>query len=351
MESSVLQRMTTLAVALAFMACDRPDSGSTVVEPAEAPVSNPGGMAPADRAAFEKEAIDIKARFQDEDRFAEAMHDLLTRYRLPVPALLEAAAGPMDGAGWPGKEFLDKAGETAGGEGLAKSAANVYLWKTAKDFNITKPYAILGSREVAANKEWGIYTTTANLDPMVDAVLVAFYRSSGTDAAYKIKLVGYDDDSNGGRDASIIWKNNTGSTKVVEFVAFAYNTYTTGPIQVGNYINGTNVQWLKGTISANRNSSNLAVNTTNCNGPIRTRLRLRRVSGGGYGTSLLAINAVGGRGGIIKDTPLSTTLDLGEPLAVGGGNFVMAFLPNVEGDVFGTNKYYGWQDDQYFCAQ
>jgi hypothetical protein len=44
-------------------------------------------------------------------------------------------------------------------------------------------------------------------------------------------------------------------------------------------------------------------------------------------------------------------LDLGEPLAVGGGNFVMAFLPNVEGDVFGTNKYYGWQDDQYFCAQ
>jgi hypothetical protein len=351
LEKSLLQRMTALAVALTFMACNRPDTGSTAVEPGKAPVSEPGGLAPADRAAFEKEAIEIKARFPEDDGFAAAMHDLMARYRLPMPALPVTSEGPMNGVGLPGKGGLDEAGEAAGGEALAKSAANVYLWKSVKEFNISYPYAVVGSREVAANKNLGIFTTTANQDLSVDAVLVAFYRTSGTDAAYKIKVVGYDDDSNGGRDALILWTNNTGATQVVEFVTFAYNKYTTGPIQVGHYINGVNVQWVEGAISATRTTANLAVDATNCNGPLRSRLRLRRLSGGGYGTGLLAINVAGGRGGIIKDTPLSTTLDLGEKLTVGGGNFVMAFLPNVTGDVFGANKYYGYQEDQYFCAQ
>jgi hypothetical protein len=168
---------------------------------------------------------------------------------------------------------------------------------------------------------------------------------------YAVKLIGYDDDSNGDRNAAIRWTNNTGSTQVVEIVAFAYNQYTTGLTYLSHFINGVNVQTVKGTISAIPTESNLAVDAGNCDGPIRSRLRLRRLSGGGYGTSLLAIDAVNNRGGIIKDTPLSTTLNLGEVLTEGQGNFVLAYLPNVEGDTFGTNRYYGWQEDQYSCAQ
>jgi hypothetical protein len=339
---STLSLTLGLAAGLMATGCDRAESPAPAAPQQEQPA-----LTPQQQAAFTKEAMAIKAEYNDpaaafnQKAFDAAMIELMQRYHLPVPKAAQEAWSPLV------PEYVPESGSAELAGALGKEAALTTVWKKVKALDITFPYAQVAVFKV---KNTDVMTTwTVGIDPSVDPYLVAFYSTSGRWDRDAIKVIALNDDGHGFPNASIQWGNNTGADRMVALVAFGFSATTTGRSQL-KYIStsGGPITTITGRIATSRVFSNNNVITAGCSGPFATRLEEKRISGGRYGTGILGVDVAQMKGANIFDR--DTTVDLGFVLKPSGGNFVLPYLEDFDGKTYPNgNHYNGWQEDRYTC--
>jgi hypothetical protein len=335
-----------LASGLMLAACQAPETNPSAVDAPPASASGRAELSPSEREAFEKEAVAVKARFQDEAAFGTAMEELSARYGLAIPAAPRASLSPAVTGDFP-------IGDAPAPEdqALGKTAASVFVWKTAKNVEVSLPFALYHLIEVPVNQTLVLYTE--QVSALVDPFLVAYYRTSGTNAseAYNVQIVGLDDDGHGGRNSEIVWKNTTGAVRLVEVIAFAYNSYTTGDARLRySSFAGGGFGSVSGRLITTRITGNLPVNTSGCTGGARySRIILQKLEGIRQGSGLLGVNMSTMRGGNVRD--FDAGISMLDPIPASDGSFMLPYLKHVPGTIYGNSRYLATQNDRYLCEQ
>ena len=199
--------------------------------------------------------------------------------------------------------------------------------------------------------------STDNVDPFVVAYYVDDNPASST--AYKVRVVGFNDDiSNTNRNSWIHWVNNTGNSKTVQFVAFAYSSTTRGKGSIISIVGGAYVHNL-----TNREIGGLSVYGAKALPPIEsgcypssTLVTETPRFGGGYRGAALVIDTQAMRGGYIEDRPSigPQSLDFSWPLHNPYPSFALLFqtytgvLPSNWSET--PSEYQFTQKDRYSCV-
>lgn len=336
--------VSALALGLTLSACDRPDAPAAPAEAAGE--SHPG---------FARDMIALKASGLGGAEREAAVRALLARYgkvvaapsdgdlsKLPSPEAAEGAQGPA---------------ESEGRADLAKAAVAVLRWKLVKISTLEFPFVLRLNATVPAGKTLSASTAIGAGAEFTDPFLVAFYQSGGAFGAkaYPIKVVGFNDDSNGGLNASFSWTNNTGASQFVQVICFAYSPETAGPMKLFVTRPGPGGIGSVTETAALLNVSGLAKYNDEA-GPFQgcvrstgSRISLRPLRGFFTDHSMLAVNASSLTGGFIRRDV--ATLDLDRNLPSGYPNLVLGYIPwaGAEGD--GETQYSAGQDNLYSCAQ
>lgn len=337
---SILRFPVTTAFALGMALCGCDPSGDDPSSRAHDPdaAARPGDITPMDR-----EITALKTRENDPAHLDTEYREILSRYgyAVSVPAETAPAAPPAS----PGPEQV-----TDGP--LAKSAAFFTSWKTVKNFDFDFAFAYMHKMVVANNA-----SITASADRVAsptDPVLVAYYRTSGTAAstAYTIRSVGYNDDKgDGSRNSFLSWTNTTGATVTLEIMVFAYSSSTTGKMNM-SFTGPNSTTKLTLNVQAwpqlkNSNPGPFA----GCSSPQATQIQLKRKTGGGFGSGLLALNRGSMRGGFIWETGASDTqtLALQDVLTNGAGSFMLGVMLDTDEFVYEDTRFAGIQQDKYTC--
>jgi hypothetical protein len=174
------------------------------------------------------------------------------------------------------------------------------------------------------------YTTKSGGNAAVDPYLVAFYQEAKTlkPYAYPIKVVGVNNDWDASKNARIQWVNTTGAAKTVTVVAFAaagtpagFGTLT---IRTLDGIYASNFSQTRGAFGGALQKTALPVNTSGCTGPAVSRITLKNLTGGGYGSTLLAINTEAMNGAYLWEQ--NATVTLSNPIPLTGESFLLGTL-------------------------
>ena len=320
------------AAALAMAACNSPDRATA---PAAAPESRGAGFA-RDMAA-------LKAKGLPDAEREEAIRALLASYG-QAPAYV------------PPKIVEVPEEETAAGP-LAKSAAST-SWKTVKTTTFEFPYVLKEEINVAPGGTLKATLTAAPGQQYTDPFLLAYYQTSGLagSKAYKIKVVGFNDDAEAGSlDANFSWTNNTGSVKLVTVIGFAFSPSTGGAMELRTsfpvYPGPTG---LIGTVSSYLWVSGIAKYDNEagkfpCLGPTNTRVSLTRVSGStAFNHTALAVDAKTLTGALVRAS--TQTMEVGSVVATGYPNLFLTFVPRHDYPVDdGVTVYTARQQNAYAC--
>ncbi len=321
-----IRYLAGLCLGLALSACDRADAP---------PSANDAGAGTP--AAYAKEVTALKAKGMDPAATLSALRDLRHRFGFPVAG--EGTAAP----------FSEIAAEPA----LAKEAAIGPVWKNVKQFAMTFPTAIKQSFVISNAGTLHAWTAGSAVEQGVDPVLIAYYRTSGGTGAHTVKVVAYNDDiASDNLGSDIVWTNNTGANVTVEVLAFVYSPEAAGTIKLfvrHSIFPITNTYTSVISAAPLWNNTAVATGIGGCTGPWKSRIRLSKTAGGGFGHGLLGINYNTMTGGQILEN--SATLELGSVIPSGAYSMLLGYVPwDITKSEDGT-KYSAFQDNRYDCFQ
>jgi hypothetical protein len=224
-------------------------------------------------------------------------------------------------------------------EGSAKTAA-LSVVKTRSQFVI---YHFGNTLVVTVPNGLWLEAVASRDDGSIDPILVAFYKTTGgaNPAAYRVQLVGYNDDrAVGNLDSYFRWKNETGSDKSVRLVSYAYGaTWGKETLSLRLMNGGFPVYQTSKTMYVTTHAgyqSDIPPDYASCTGPQGSRLQLERGldSPTGFGSSLLAFNLNTMRGGFIRDTDYILNLEEALPTTLYG-----VFVGYFEGDGYQPSPF------------
>jgi hypothetical protein len=338
MSNSRLPAIPAFLLSLALCACNTADN-----EDPPAPPEIDGGAKPVEITAMDREISALKSRVSDPAALEPEYRAILSRNGYAVPAPDHAAPmGPVSPA--------DQA--EAAGAPLAKTAAVYTAWKTVKDFDFGIALAFHHEVVVANNATITVYANRASSP--TDPVLVAYYRTSGNAAsiAYRIKAVAFNDDrGDGTRNAKITWKNTTGSPVILEIMAYAYSSATTGGMHITVLLPNSGENFSV-PVYAYPEYYNSQGPFSNCNPAEATRIQLKRLTGGGFWSGVLALNYGTARGGLILENGGDDiqTLNLSDVITNDPGNFLMGVMLDTDELVYERTWFKGIQQDKHTCT-
>jgi hypothetical protein len=331
--------LASACLAFSLAACDRSEPPSAVGGPTD--TAGPG-HALGQPSPFDGALMALKARETDPARLHEATRDLLRAYGYPVSDEAEQAG--------PGAPV---------GKVAAAAASNWYLRKT---FNYGLNFGIQVLINVPNGGTLRIRTThVAPTDPMV--VAFSINPMAVDPAKTTVPILGVSDDEGGNADASMIWTNYTGASLPVTIaaVSFDVNTGGTGTLSI-TCTNAAGVSC--GSINKTANMNGVVWRTNNqptppaaCTGPGGTKIGQTRTLGGGYRSTLLAVNYSTRRGGYIRDK--SGELVLQDVLGYGGYNFLIGYSAGQDlgfhcgrdgkSICYESTSYAAYQSDLFTC--
>lgn len=329
-----------LSAALAFMACDRADPKAPVAAPAEGAAMGPEAQQDAQGVAFAEAMVALKARGLDPQATEAAIRELRLRFGYPLPAPVraeEAPAKPTD---------ADVAAQAA----LSKAAAPGIKWKNVKGFVMTFPTAIKQSFVISNQGTLHAWTALSAAEQGVDPVMIAYTRTSAG-SAHGIKVLGYVDDiSSTNLGSEIVWTNTTGANVTVDILVFVYSPDNAGTIKLS--VRPSTIFPVTHTYTTVVNAApawnnSVAGGMSGCTGPWKSRIQFLKVSGGGYGHGLLAVNYKGMNGGEIVEN--TNVYELGGVLPSGAYNMILGYVPWSIGQESDGTTYWALQDDRYDC--
>jgi hypothetical protein len=349
--------LSTLASGLALTACNRTETAPL----ASATGEENGHMAQpaaahAVPAGFADEYRALKTREKDPEKFAAGIREMLARYQLPAP---ERSSAPSI----PGPVTLPAADENPAAGSLGKIAAaaattKFYVVKT-RDFHLD--FVVYKTMTIPANATLAV---TINHDPansILDPFAVAFYKPAGANPNFtKVTIAAFDDDGGGNYNSSLSWLNNTGASRVVTLIGFAYvpevsgvgafraTCRTSAGVSCGLI---TQTTWMSGVAERQNDTPTLPT----CTGPFQSSISLGILAGADHGPGVLAVNTATKRGGFIYAQ--EGNLALTDVLPAVYPNFVLGFSSGIGGFPCGgtsicyegPNNYQFMQADGYSC--
>lgn len=270
------------ALMMAWSGCD---SSERIQAP---PASRPtfGTTDLSGSSEFDRELIAAKNGTDDPIERVRAMTAILDKYGVDHPPATEFAGMPA-------------AADPAAFAPAAKTASHTWS-PIRRDF--TSPNGIhtyRGSVSVG-NGQSSRFVAMGNADN-VDPFLVAYYvdDNPAVSTAYKVRVVGFNDDYTGlNRNSVILWTNNTGGAKTIQFIAFAYSSVSRGKGFITTTVNGTTTSFFDREIGGLKlfGATALPAIPSDCNHPRSTRIKLARPSGSQRGSALV-MDAQAMRGG------------------------------------------------------
>ncbi len=284
---------TGLMALMALMASTGCDSGGRIQEPA-ASKARIGTVDFTGSSEFDRELIAAKAGLTDLSQREEAMAAVLDKYGIAHP--------PVPAFSWTSE------GTPAAAKGNAAS-----FYPVRRDFTAGNDIHTYRSSVSVANGQWVRIAALGNTDN-VDPYLVAYYTDdvAASSSAYKVKVIGYNDDvASDNRNSVVTWTNNTGSAKNIQFVAFSFAASTRGKGLISTTVGATSVNLPDREIGGMHlyGATPIVNEPGNCV-PSYTRVKETPVSGGGYRAAALVIDTQAMRGGYIQDTPALGTQTL-----------------------------------------
>lgn len=338
---TALSIATTLLAGLCVSGCNQGNVG--VDGATQESAGERTSLDPEQMQTFSQEAISLKTKYPDLRDYDVEIRGLFARYGLKAPASVSEAFSPLVPDLAPDPDF-----STEGTAAAAKTAALATVWKKVKAFDITYPHALVAGFDLPNGEVMTAWTN--QIDATLDPYLVAFYAPSGRWDMDAINIIALDDDGLGYPNASITWRNNTGATQHVFMIAFGYSASTSGRGKLKFRTTSAGpISTRTGKINAYRTYANNNVLTAGCSGPFASRLELKRLEGGFYGTGIIGVNPSTMKGANIWD--FNTVANFSEVLTPTGGNFVMPYLQHLDGDTYPNgNHYSGWQEDKYTCT-
>lgn len=336
---------SAMASGLALTACNRPETAPLASAPAEENVqtSKPAAVP----AGFADEYRSLKTREKDPEKLAAGVREMLGRYGLPVPdrAAAQAIPGPVT--------LPAAAGDAAAGS-LGKNAAAAAITKfyVVKSRDFHSDIVAYKTMTIPAN---GSLTVTITHDPatsILDPFAVAFYRPTGAADTNNTKVIiaGFDDDAGGNYNSAFTWVNNSGASRAVTIIGFAYLPEVGG---VGNFrtICRTSAGLACGLYTKTMNMTGVAVRQNQtpslptCTGPNQSSISLGIAAGGDHGPGVLAMNAATMRGGFIYRAEGTLALDGVLPAVY--PNFVLGFWTGINGFPCGPGGTSTCYDSQF----
>lgn len=327
-----------MAAALGFTACD-PSSQEPTAAKTE---GDSPSLTPERLAAYDAETERIKARLSDPAEIDGALRELNTRFGIPNPVSHAS--------------FAEPAASAASGKALSKAATAV-LYLRVKDLDVTYPFATAAQVEVPNGTT--VTATTNRIDASLDPYLVAYYNPSmpfgepwdDYTSHHSVAIAGLNDDGAGNLNSKIVWTNNTGDTRMVYFVTFAYSSSRVGRGQTKYVVSdGSNDAVLSSRVTATRVFANTNSVPAGCTSNGRSRIGLTKLSGPEYvyGAGLLAVNTSSRIGANIWDRDALVSM----PTQIRPDNgWVLPYLQNEIGkDDPEPNHYSAIQDDLFTCS-
>ena len=290
---------------------------------------------------FDRELIAAKNGIADPVRQAQAMTAILDKYGVAHPPATELADVP----------------EAAGA--AAKTAS--HSWSPVRrDIQAANGIHTYRGAVSVGNGQDARFVAIGNTDN-VDPFLVAYYvdDNPAVSTAYKVRLIGYNDDFSGlNRNSAILWTNNTGSSKTIQFVAFAYSSLTRGKGSIATTVNGSTTVFSDREIGGLKQfgATQLPAQPDGCGQPISTRIQTWRLSGSERG-AVLVVDTKAMRGGHLQ-TQLNTEASLELPWIVWNPYPSFALLYQPYSGVLPSNwastevptQYRFIQMDRYGCV-
>lgn len=331
--------LASACLAFSLAACDRSDPGPAAANPISP--ADPGEII-MQPSPFDAELMALKARETDPAKLHEETRNLLRAYGYPV------------------REEAEQAGPGAPvGKVAAAAASNWYLRKT---FNYGLNFGIQVLINVPDRGTLKIKTThVAPTDPMV--VAFSINPMAADPAKATVPILAVSDDEGGNADASVIWTNYTGASMPVTIaaVSFDVNTGGTGTLKATcTTAAGASCGSINKTATMNAvvwRTNNQPAPPAACAGPVGTKVGQTLTLGGGYRSTLLAVNYSTRRGGYIRDK--SGELTLQDVLAYGGYNFLIGYSAGQDlgfpcgrdgkSICYESTSYSAYQSDLFNC--
>jgi hypothetical protein len=272
------------------------DSGGRVHEP-EGSKPALGATDLSGSSEFDRELIAAKNGTADPVRQVQAMMAVLDKYGVAHP---------------PATELSELADAPAAVGPAAKTAS--HSWSPVRrDFQATNDIHTYRGAVTVGNGQFARFAalgTGANVDPF----LVAYYvdDNPAVSTAYIVKVIGYNDDvTSDNRNAVVTWTNNTGNSKTIQFVAFAYSSITRGKGLISVTVNGTSTNLSDRQIGGLKQFGAASLPASNgCTQPFSTTIKATRLSGSERGAALV-IDTQAMRGGhleLLANSDASRTL-------------------------------------------
>jgi hypothetical protein len=268
------------------MLCGGCDSTGRVQEPSG---SEPeiGTTDLSGSSEFDRELIAAKNGIADPFERLRAMEAVLDKYGVAHP---------------PATEF-DEAADPAGPIGPAAKTASHSWAPVRRDFQATNDIHTYRGSVTVGNGQFARFAalgSAANVDPF----LVAYYvdENPAVSTAYIVKVIGYNDDvTSDNRNAVVTWTNNTGNSKTIQFVAFAYSSAARGKGLISTTVNGSSVNLADRQIGGLKQfgATPLPPFPGGCSQPLSTTIKVTRTSGSERGAALV-IDTQAMRGGHLE---------------------------------------------------
>lgn len=238
----------------------------------------------------------------------------------------------------------------------AAALAGKHTWFQVKMIDFSFPFVLMSTVTVPANAT--LLATTEHFDRDINSALVAFYKiDAGSTAAFKVKAVGLNDDYTPPQSiypkttARIQWTNATGASQSITVVGYASTATQAGlgrlNLQVTTRKTVHHSSHVDGRMSGIAIHNDNPISTGNCNGPSASRIILKNRVGGGFGSSVLAVNATTLNGGYIREE--DNVLELKEVLPSGGAHLFLAFMEQQSSSILESTGFRATQENKYFC--
>jgi hypothetical protein len=311
-------------------------------------VQDPSGSKPnigttdfSGSSEFDSELIAAKNGTSDPIQRLQAMAAVLDKYGVAHP---------------PATEFS----EAADAAGPAAKTASHSWSPVRRDFQATNDIHTYRGVVTVGNGQSARFAALGNSDN-VDPFLVAYYvdENPAVSTAYIVRVVGFNDDvSSGNRNAVVTWTNNTGNSKTIQFVAFAYSSITRGKGLISTTVNGSTTNLSDRQIGGLKQfgATALPANPGGCIQPLGTTIKATRLSGSERGAALVIDTRVmrGGHLEMLANSDASRAL----PWIVDNPypSFALLYkpytgiLPSNWADTEVPTKYRFTQTDRYGCV-
>lgn len=316
------------------------DSSERVQEPSE---SKPriGTTDVSGSSEFDRELIAAKNGIADPVRQVQAMAAIFDKYGVAHPPATEPADAP------------DAVGPAA------KTAS--HSWSALRrDFQAANGIHTYRGTVSVGNGQSARFVATGNTDN-VDPFLVAYYvdDNPAVSTAHKVRIIGFNDDFTGmNRNSVILWTNNTGLNKTIQFVAFAYSSITRGKGRISTTVNGSSTSLGDREIGGFKQFGGAQLTPPSaCTQPISTRIQSWRLSGSERG-AVLVVDTKAMRGGHLQTQSLNAEASLDLPWVVWNPYPSLALMYQPYSNVLPANwaetevptQYRFTQTDRYGCV-